>query len=328
MARSAITGICALVVLACGSPMHAEDVRLREQAVELMERANGVSLPGALKNYNHAVSFKFCRQDGSVVEGSYTRVSAGAAGFREEVTAGDFHEIIVRSGDRISSTKTGNETPEVRELRQQLPVHLGRFDHEDTIRSIDNANVLGRPAKCVNFDTQFGSTLQQNQLCVDSERDAMLRWRVGDTLIENTEYFQVGPLWEPGRIRLYERGRLHFEAEQRMEVIEGQVDPNVFTPPSSHWNQLTPCKNPRRPVGILMPMPPEGKSGNGIVDVIVHGYIFADGTVQLTQIESSSRPDLNDEALKTVATWKFLPLMCNDRVAGTEADFVVHFQGR
>ena len=38
--------------------------------------------------------------------------------------------------------------------------------------------------------------------------------------------------------------------------------------------------------------------------------------------------DLNAEAMKLVGTWKFTPLMCNDQVAATMGDFVVHFQGR
>jgi hypothetical protein len=40
------------------------------------------------------------------------------------------------------------------------------------------------------------------------------------------------------------------------------------------------------------------------------------------------RPDLNDEAMKLVATWKFTPLLCDDKKAATIADFIVHFQDR
>lgn len=75
-------------------------------------------------------------------------------------------------------------------------------------------------------------------------------------------------------------------------------------------------------------MPPPGTSGTGIVDIIVHGWVLANGNVARLQIESSPRPDLNHEALKTVASWKFLPLMCNDHPASLEGDFIVHFQGR
>ncbi|HKS97029.1 MAG TPA: TonB family protein, partial [Terriglobia bacterium] len=109
---------------------------------------------------------------------------------------------------------------------------------------------------------------------------------------------------------------------------EGNVDPKVFAPPSNKWNQLFPCKNQRRAIALSTPMPPPGKAGTDIVDVVVHAWIWEDGSVKLPQIESSPRADLNEEAMQTVLTWKFLPLMCNDRVATTTGDLVVHFQGR
>jgi hypothetical protein len=315
-------------ILACGILLQAEDIKLREQAVQFLEMANAVSLPGALRNYEQTVTFRFHEPDGTVKEGTYSRFSSGASGFREEVTFGVHHTVTVVSGDRISDTRTTNDPPEVRALRRELPVHLARFDHEDTIRSIEEAAVSGLPAKCIHFDTQFGNTVQANQICLDSERGVIVRWEVGDELIESSDYFRVANLWEPGHIRRYLRGALQIEIEQHMEAIQGPVDPNVFSPPSNKWNQLYPCKNMRRAIGTSTPMPPPGNAGTEIVDVIVHGFIWNDGSVRLTQIESSPRLDLNEEALKTVATWKFLPLMCNDRVASTDADFVVHFQGR
>jgi len=130
--------------------LFAEDVKLREEAVRLMERANQVSLPGPVPNYEQAVSFRVHYPDGAAKEGSYSRVSAGAAGYREEESFGDFHAITVRSGDRISSTVGWEEPPEMRELREQLPVHLGRFDHKDVIRSIETpvCKAVLRNASC------------------------------------------------------------------------------------------------------------------------------------------------------------------------------------
>ncbi len=95
----------------------------------------------------------------------------------------------------------------------QLPVHLGRFDHETSSARFDVTSVLGRPAECVLFDTHFGSTLQHNQLCMDAERGALLRWQVGDETIENLDYFKVGNLWEPARINRSLRGTLRMEIE-------------------------------------------------------------------------------------------------------------------
>lgn len=306
----------------------AEDVKLREQAVHLMEVANAVSLPGALRNYEQVVTFRVHEPDGTVREGSFTRQSAGADGHRDEFTFGDYHKVIVISGDRISQTHSATTPPEVRELRKYVPIHLGRFDQQDVIRSIESTNVVGRPAQCINFDTHFGTTLQANQLCVDNETGTLVRWQVGNEVIENSDFFRIANLWEPGHIRRYVGGALQLEIVQRMTAIEGAMDPNIFSPPSQHWNQMFDCTTKRRPIGVSTPMPAAGKSGTEIVDVIVHGWVLANGTVARLQIESSPRPDLNDEALKAVATWKFLPLMCNDQPASLEGDFVVHFQGR
>ena len=161
--NSATPGLLVLIFFAFQF-LTAEDVKLREQAVHLMEVANAVSLPGALRNYEQVVTFRVHEPDGTVREGSFTRQSAGADGHRDEFTFGDYHKVIVISGDRISQTHSATTPPEVRELRKYVPIHLGRFDQQDVIRSIESTNVVGRPAKCINFDSHFGTTQQANQL--------------------------------------------------------------------------------------------------------------------------------------------------------------------
>jgi hypothetical protein len=65
-----------LAVLLCGAASQAEDVKLREQAVELMEIARAASHPGVLRNFEQTVAFRVHEPDGSVQEGSCSRVSA------------------------------------------------------------------------------------------------------------------------------------------------------------------------------------------------------------------------------------------------------------
>jgi hypothetical protein len=163
---------------------------------------------------------------------------------------------------------------------------------------------------------------------VDAERGTLLRWHVGNELIENSDFFQIGTLWEPGHIRHFVGGVLRVEIEQHINRTSAPVDIQAFVPPSGEWQKWWPCKGRRRPVGISMPMPRPGTQGTTIVDVVVRGFITNKGAVEPTVIVSSLRPDLNEEAMKLVATWQFTPLMCNDQAAGTVADFVVHFQGR
>ncbi len=309
--------------------LNAEDVKLRERAVQLMERANAASLIAGLRDYEQVDTFTFHDLlNGTTKVGTFSRTSAGTDGRRDEFIYAGYHAVAVFAGDRTSSTRTSNEPPEIVELLDQLPIHLGRFDDQDAMRSIEDSSVLGRAARCVNFDTHLGTGIQPNQICFDAERGTLLRWQVGDDVIENSDYFPVSKLWEPGHIRHFVRGTLRLEVEQRITMTPVPVDVSAFSPPSGEWKKWWTCQDRRRPVGISMPMPPPGTAGTGIIDVVVRGYIWDTGAVQPTTIVSSLRPDLNEEAMKLVATWKFTPLMCNDKTAATIADFVVHFQGR
>jgi len=310
----------------------AEDVKLREEAVALLERATDISLPGTVANYEAIVTFVVHYPDGSTRQGTYTRIAGGTPGNtaeRDEETFDDYHAIRVRSGNRVSSTQGWMEPPEFRELRDQLPVHLARFDHEDVIRSIQDTSVLGRPAKCVQFDTNFGSSVQHNELCMDSEHGYLVRWTVGNEFIENSDFKQVGNLWEPTRIRRSLHGVLRMEIEQAVTAIDGTVDPNVFTPPTAHWNKMFQCQTFRRAIGVSMPQPPPGDKGTETIDTVLTGMIRESGRTEALKVQSSSgRPDLDAEAMKTVSTWTFQPGVCDGHVVTLGADFVVHFQGR
>lgn len=317
-----------LVLTLCLSAS-TEDVKLREQASQLLEIANAVSLPGGLPAFEQTVTFRVYEPDGSVKAGSYTRVSAGATGHRDETTYGDYHSSYVMYGDRVSGRRTASEPPpEIRELRRQLPILLVRFDQSDVIREIRETNVSGRPAKCIEFDTLTNGTPVSNELCMDIERGVLLRSHLGDEQIENTDCFRIANLYEPAHIHRYVSGKLRMEINQQMKLIEGALDPNVFSPPSSHWDTVTGCANHRRPVAFFTPQPLPGNNGQEIVDVVVHGYITDKGAVWRPVIDSSPNASLNAEALQLVSTWKFQPLMCNDKPALTDADFILHFQGR
>ena len=65
-----------------------------------------------------------------------------------------------------------------------------------------------------------------------------------------------------------------------------------------------------------------------MVDVVVHAMIGVDGHAHNAVIESSDRPDLNQEALKIVQNWVFTPSLCNGKPNEQEGNLVVHFQGR
>ncbi len=306
----------------------AEDVKLREQAVHLLEHTRQVSLLGVLPAFRSDVSFRLYDANGTPQEGSFSRVVVAKTGVREEENFGDFHAVTVRAGDRLSSTTDWKHSVQVMHVRELLPVPTGWFDHEDIIRSIDDENVGGAAAKCINFDTKFGDKLQQNQICVDATTGATLRWQVGEQVVEASGYYQVGQLWEPAHLTETINGTLHMEIDQKISVIQGPVDPKTFAPPTGQWMSMVHCNTVRPLVAVSTPQPPPGDAGSGIVDVVVGGAVRENGRTELLTVKSSPRADLNAEAIDTVANWSFEPYLCNGKPATLYRDFIVHFQGR
>ena len=61
---------------------------------------------------------------------------------------------------------------------------------------------------------------------------------------------------------------------------------------------------------------------------ILHGTIRTDGGIRDITIDHSYRADLNQEAVKTFAAWRFTPALCDGAALEIPADGTLHFQGR
>ena len=63
-----------------------------------------------------------------------------------------------------------------------------------------------------------------NEICVDDELGAVVRWNVGEDLVELTEYFPLKGVLHPAHTRHYINGKLRMEIDQKFSVIDGPVD--------------------------------------------------------------------------------------------------------
>ena len=109
-------------------------------------------------------------------------------------------------------------------------------------------------------------------------------------------------------------------------ILTNELSPDMFTAPESAVVGVL-CKTFRRAFGESMPQPPAG-NGASVTQILVHAVIGLDGKVQDAVVESSDRPDLNDEALKTARSWTFTPSTCDGHPNIQEANLVIRFQGR
>ncbi len=317
-----LLGTVTLLLFSYGNRLSAQDMPVRVEAIRLMERANAVSRPShAMPNHREDLTFRSYDLDGTTKNGQSNIIISGDIE-RYETHYADYRGISIHYPEKIVQDDYQPEPPEISELEELIPIRIGSFDKSDVINSITPATLFGRPAKCIQFETVNGRTHQSNELCVDEELGMLVRWNVGDDLIEDTDFVSFEGVLVPQHIRHYISGKLRMEIEQKFRVIEGPIDWAALTPPHPHT--LRTCRPYVRPVIQSAPQPANAGAGPWY-DVQIHGVIGQDGRVHEAAVLPAGRPDLEKLAIDIVSGWVFSPPTCSGKPTVAYADLVVHF---
>jgi len=304
----------------------SQDVQVRAQANRLLEKANAVSTPSNLPNLERTDTFRVFGPDSGVREGSFSRVVIQGVGRREEITFGNYHVVNVWTDEGLTAERADVlAPPQVMTLMRLTPVYRVRFDHEDVIHRIVDRELNGRAARCIEFDTIAGQKTDSNELCVDSATGVLLLGRLGQEVIENSDFFPFAGALLPGKINYSFAGVQKMEITQSMTELNSDTANVLAAPPNATLHRF--CDTYRRPFGESMPQPKPGNGGTN-TDVLVRGFIAEDGRVHDAVVQRSDRPDLNSEALGLIRQWTFTPGLCNGKPTRLEASFTLHFQGR
>jgi len=305
----------------------SQDIRVRVEAVHLLERGNAVTTPLKLPDLERVDSFRVYGPDQAVKEGTFSRVVIQKTGRRDETTFGDYHVVDVsvdRGGARV---QTQVQAPaEVMTLLRVTPIYHVSFNDEDVIRAITNRELNGQPARCIEFDTVAGQKSHDNEICVDAATGAIVLEKLNEERIEYRDFFPFAGALVPGRIDYSSSAASSMEIQQSMTVLTDPT-PNVLAAPPNARTYSRGCKVFRRAFGQSMPQPKPGNGGNES-DVVVRGMIYPDGRIHDAVVQSSERPELNAEALDIIHQWMFTPAMCDAQPAISEASFTLRFQGR
>jgi TonB family protein len=321
--KSALASL--LAFLAVSNFGLSQDVKVREDAVRLLEKASVASSPAKLPNLERVDTFRSFGEAG-VKEGSFSRTVIQGVGRREEYVLGDYHLLNVWTQKQVAATGTPHVTPgEFVNLWRLTPIRLVRFDGEDVIHSIDEREVASRKARCIEFDTIKGQQTQSNEICVDASTGVLLELKLGAEFIENSDFFEFAGALMPGQIHYSVGGVRMMEISQSMKALADGEANVLSAPPGAEIQQR--CTTFRRPFGTSMPQPKTGNGGND-VDIIVHATVLPNGRVYEAVIQNSERPDLNDEALAFVKQWTFTPAMCDGNPKQIEVSVNIHFHGR
>ena len=320
------TCLAASALLVCALPAHAQDPEVRREAVQLMERANEVSLSPNLPNLKRVDAFRALGGDSGTREGTFTRQVVQNTVTRDEVSFGDYHSLNIESREHVVTVRsTELPPPEVATLLRITPINLVRFDGDDVIHRIVTKAVAGKNAKCIEFDSIKGQKSENNELCVDPSNGTLLLENISGELIENNDFFSFAGMLIPAKITYSYVSIRRLEISQTMSELTDPIETVLAAPPGAETREW--CTTERRPIGVSMPQPKPGKGGHNI-DVAIHALIGADGKVHDAVLESPERADLGAEALSLVQQWIFDPAMCNGQPNQVDARLIVHFHGR
>jgi hypothetical protein len=314
------------LVLAAAIPAFAQDQELRREAMQLLERANAVSMSPKLPNLERADTFRVFDTGSGPREGTFTRVVVQGTGRRDESFFGEYHSLDIWSGGHLATVRTSELAPsEIETVFRLAPIILSHFDDEDVIHSIVDKASGGKKIRCVEFDTIRGQKTDNNEICVDQSNGTLVSQKADNELIENSEFFPFAGELLPAKITYTFAGVRKMEISQVVTELT-EVSENVLVaPPTAEVRDF--CKTVRRATGISMPQPKEGHGGRN-VDVVIRGIISTDGRVHEAVVQSAENPDLGTEALALVQQWTFRPCLCDGDPNNQEAEFIVHFHGR
>ena len=314
------------LVLAAAIPAFAQDQELRREAMQLLERANAVSMSPKLPNLERVDTFRVFDTGSGPREGTFTRVVVQGTGRRDESFFGEYHSLDIWSGGHLATVRTSELAPsEIETVFRLAPIILSHFDDEDVIHSIVDKASGGKKIRCVEFDTIRGQKTDNNEICVDQSNGTLVSQKADNELIENSEFFPFAGELLPAKITYTFAGVRKMEISQVVTELT-EVSENVLAaPPAAEVRDF--CKTVRRATGISMPQPKEGHGGRN-VDVVIRGIISTDGRVHEAVVQSAENPDLGTEALALVQQWTFRPCLCDGDPNNQEAEFIVHFHGR
>jgi hypothetical protein len=206
-----------------------------------------------------------------------------------------------------------------------LPAFQGRFEPADLIRSIADATLDGRPARCIEFDTLKGDQQQSGQVCVDAQSGFLISVRLGDETIRQSAYFRFNNASLPGHIERWVGNEKLIEIDSRV-VVRTEYPPEYFDYPLDAKIDNR-CQEFHRAFADNTPQPEPKAQSNEAITVRLHGRVGKDGKPDALKVLDAARPDLADEAVRVVSKWTFHPAMCVYRPATQEMDFEVTFKG-
>jgi len=275
---------------------------------------------------------EFTAQFNTPKDGHLTWKWAARDLWRQEITMGDYRQVMVRNGDTLYNSRNEPFIPlridELQKLLNVLPV-----DIDWQFRKIKHQTEGGIETDCIEMSSQPGPHPRNSKrtLCInpatkelvtDEEKDEEQHRRK-----EFADYQPFGGHSYPRQLKLLANGSVALKVKIS-SLREATFDQATFVPlPGAIARHQ--CEHMTHPQAIKTPDPPYPRSASrlgGVATVAV--TILADGSVDNVQIVQSAGREMDQATQETVKTWKFKPAMCGNEPVVSDAWVEVTFHHR
>lgn len=232
--------LCALAgFLLVPTQSAAQDPKIRSEAEQLLEKANGVSMSPKLPNLERTDVFHVLDTSSPVREGTFTRVVLQGVGRREETTFGDYHTIEVGTHAGLKAVRTSELAPaEVDTVMTITPILHVDFADDDVIHAIvDKAGTGEQKLRCIEFDTIRGKRIENNEICADAASGTFVSQKIGSDLIEYSKFFPFAGGLLPAEINYSTDGVRKLEITQTMVELKDAAENVLAAPPNADLRQ-------------------------------------------------------------------------------------------
>ena len=307
----------------------AEDMQLRAQAVQLLDKARATSvIRGGPYYLRTEASFVASGDGGALSSGTLVRTRGMNGSLRMDVSFGDWQASMIYANNVMGKIGPWDFPPyAVRRLFALIPFSVGQFENQDVIRAIRDGGAGGQAAECIDYDTIRGEQKTSNEICMSKADGTLLLMRDRGRTFEYSKYADVVGAKYPQHIEFREDSGFHFSADVTLTKLESVSDDTFAIPSGAQSGAL--CKTATTPVPLNAPQP-EAKGGADapVVSVVVRVIVTDAGTVMAPHVAKAGDSKLDDAAVKLVQTWTFAPATCDGKPNAVPWDLVVHYQGR
>lgn len=325
---SAAAVVCLLLAFA-----QAEDTK-REEADQLLRAAFESSCSTTnVAPYEVIASVEFDQLSTGKAYGSYRKQWADHKNFIQEVRMEDYQLVTATKDGKQYRHENSDFTPlSVSQFLRMVPPFCIRLDDTDIVRKISNRRINGTQVRCIAYDTVRGALSKAHEACVQltqpgaPPQTVLLSYKENNLEFRWTEYTAFGRRVLPKRVHMMRNDTKLIEGV--FKYASQDLSPTPIALPDG-MKEMPSCQRRVPPVVKSSPDPSFPREGPRVFhQVVVEVIVGTEGTVKEARLLETGTKSFDDEAIRAVKTWTFLPALCDGTPQEAHVQVQVNFSAR